>query len=118
MKHANEAHRCSTMVIGFILAVLLPVELFALEFLPSYDVEISQTSVSGVSSGGYMAVQFHVAYSSIVKGVGVIAGGPYNCAENSAWRAIRNCMNPGPSDPVPDVQHLLHHRSIGQLARN
>jgi hypothetical protein len=29
-------------------------------------------------------VQFGVAWSSIVKGVGVIAGGPYYCAQGSA----------------------------------
>ena len=34
--------------------------------LPSYNVDINQTSVSGVSAGGYMAVQFDVAFSSTV----------------------------------------------------
>ena len=51
--------------------------------LPSYGVDINQTSVSGVSSGGAMAVQMHVAHSSIMRGVGVIAGVTYDCA-NSA----------------------------------
>ena len=32
-------------------------------------------SVSGFSSGGYMAVQFHVAFSGIVCGAGITAGG-------------------------------------------
>jgi hypothetical protein len=48
-----------------------------------------------------------VAYSSIVRGVGVIAGGPYNCAENSASKATQNCMKPDASHPVPDVNHLI-----------
>ncbi|MFT5643938.1 MAG: poly(3-hydroxybutyrate) depolymerase [Janthinobacterium sp.] len=34
-------------------------------------------SVSALSSGAYMAKQFQVAYSSIVAGVGIIAGGPF-----------------------------------------
>jgi hypothetical protein len=34
--------------------------------LGSYNVDINQTSVSGLSSGGYMAVQFDVAFSSTV----------------------------------------------------
>lgn len=42
--------------------------------LPSYGIDISQTSVSGVSSAGAMAVQMHVAHSSIMRGVGIIAG--------------------------------------------
>jgi len=37
-------------------------------------------SVSGVSSGAYMAQQFHVVYSSRIMGAGLIAGGPYHCA--------------------------------------
>lgn len=41
-----------------------------------------KASVSGVSSGAYMAVQLHVAYSETFMGVGSIAGGPYFCAEN------------------------------------
>ena len=32
-------------------------------------------TVSGLSSGGYFAVQFHVAFSSTIKGAGIIAGG-------------------------------------------
>jgi poly(3-hydroxybutyrate) depolymerase len=49
--------------------------------LPSYGIDISQTSVSGVSSGGAMAVQMHVTHSSIMRGVGIIAGVAYGCAD-------------------------------------
>jgi len=64
--------------------------------LPSFKVDERQTSVSGVSSGGFMAVQFEVAYSSIVKGAGVIAGGPYFCAQTDLSKAmtICSCTNP------------------------
>ena len=41
----------------------------------SYNVDSSQVSVSGMSSGACMATQFHVAHSSDVMGVGIIAGG-------------------------------------------
>ena len=53
-----------------------------------------------------MAVQFHVAHSSIVKGAGVLAGVPYNCAEQSASRATTNCMKPDAANPPPDPEHL------------
>jgi len=47
------------------------------------DVNSSKkVSVSGVSSGAYMAVQLQVAYSETFMGVGSVAGGPYFCAEN------------------------------------
>src|SRR4029077_17419843 len=49
--------------------------------LPAYKIDIHQTSVSGVSSGGAMAVQMDVAHSSIMRGVGVIAGVAYGCAD-------------------------------------
>jgi poly(3-hydroxybutyrate) depolymerase len=45
--------------------------------LPSFNVLLKQTSVSGLSPGGFMAAQFSVAYSSIVKGAGIVAGGSY-----------------------------------------
>ena len=38
--------------------------------LVAYGIDIQQTSVSGVSSGGAMAVQMHVAHSSKMRGVG------------------------------------------------
>ena len=41
-----------------------------------------KVSVSGVSSGAYMAVQLQVAFSKTFMGVGSVAGGPYFCAEN------------------------------------
>jgi hypothetical protein len=39
-------------------------------------------TVSGLSSGGFFAHQFHIAYSKLVNGAGIIAGGPYGCVEN------------------------------------
>ncbi|HMA70268.1 MAG TPA: fibronectin type III domain-containing protein [Xanthobacteraceae bacterium] len=59
--------------------------------LQSYNVDINQTSVSGLSSGGYMAVQFDVAFSSILRGAGVVAGGPYYCAQGSLMAATSTC---------------------------
>lgn len=41
-----------------------------------------------------MAVQFHVAHSASVIGVGVLAAGPYHCAQGSSWVAVNNCMKP------------------------
>lgn len=35
--------------------------------LPQLLIDKSQTNLSGLSSGGYMAVQLHVAYSSTFK---------------------------------------------------
>src|SRR3981189_2175199 len=52
--------------------------------LSGYNAAISESSVSGISSGAFMAVQFGTAWSSVIKGVGVVAGGPYWCAKADA----------------------------------
>src|SRR3954453_16379381 len=57
--------------------------------LAAYGVDLQQTSVSGVSSGAAMAVQIHVAHSSIMRGVGVIAGVAYDCADSRLAVAMR-----------------------------
>jgi poly(3-hydroxybutyrate) depolymerase len=57
--------------------------------LPALNVDTSQTTVSGLSSGGFMANQLGYAYSATFKGVGVFAGGPYMCAGHSNYTA---CM--------------------------
>ncbi|KAL4805106.1 Alpha/Beta hydrolase protein [Aspergillus unguis] len=51
--------------------------------LGQYRIDPDSISVSGFSSGGFMAAQLGVAYSSIFKpGFGVFAGGPYDCARD------------------------------------
>jgi hypothetical protein len=52
--------------------------------LRAYNIDISESSISGISSGAFMAIQFATAWSGIIKGVGVIAGGPYYCAQGTA----------------------------------
>lgn len=79
----------------------------AQERLPALHADAKQVSVSGISSGGYMAVQFHVAHSANVKGAGVVAGGPFYCARNDIKVALKNCMQPDAADPVPPVEELV-----------
>ena len=72
--------------------------------LPAYNADIAQTSISGVSSGAFMAVQFATAWSSVVTGVGAVAGGPFGCSEGSAAAALSTCMQ---GEPSPDVAALV-----------
>lgn len=74
----------------------------AREKLGQYNVDIRQSSVSGLSAGGFMASQFFVAYSGIMSGAGVFAGGPYGCARGNLWNALRDCMST-PSRLTDDV---------------
>jgi hypothetical protein len=48
--------------------------------------------VSGVSAGGYMAVQSHVALADRIGGAGVVAAGPYHCAQGDVQVALSRCM--------------------------
>lgn len=61
--------------------------------LPPLNIDKTQTTVSGLSSGGFMAAQLHVAYSATFKkGAGIVAGGPFYCAEGSISNATGRCM--------------------------
>jgi poly(3-hydroxybutyrate) depolymerase len=57
--------------------------------LPALNVDKTKTTVSGLSSGGFMANQLGYAFSSTFMGVGVFAGGPYMCAGHNNYTA---CM--------------------------
>ena len=72
--------------------------------LPQLVIDPAQTTVSGLSSGGFMAVQLHVAYSATFrKGAGIIAGGPFYCAEGSVLNATGRCMAHNGSIPVANA---------------
>ncbi|MFT5721382.1 MAG: hypothetical protein ACI9W6_001696 [Motiliproteus sp.] len=62
--------------------------------LPGLTALSKQTSVSGISSGGFMATQFHVAFSANLVGAGIVAGGPYFCAGSDAPGASTTAFQP------------------------
>lgn len=89
--------------------------------LPRLDVRADAMTVSGISSGGAMAMQLHVAHSARIRGAGILAAPAYACALSdtgisayylNAKRAQTRCMENRP-EPVP-VQELLTR--IGKLA--
>ncbi|GAA4947404.1 PHB depolymerase family esterase [Halioxenophilus aromaticivorans] len=49
------------------------------------NIDQSAISISGLSSGGFMAVQYHLAHSSELTGVASVAGGPYHCAATPSF---------------------------------
>ena len=64
-------------------------------------------SLSGLSAGGFMAVQFHVAHSQYISGVGIFAGGPYYCAQGSLLSVKERCMQPRLPIMLPHVKTLI-----------
>ena len=68
----------------------------AAEQLPALGADLSATSVSGLSSGAYMAGQIEVAHSSQIVGAGIVAGGPFACAETEAQARAVLALGGGP----------------------
>jgi len=56
------------------------------------NIDPDQITVSGISAGGQMAHQLHIAYPDVFSGVGIIAGGPFGCARGSLATAMARCM--------------------------
>jgi poly(3-hydroxybutyrate) depolymerase len=91
--------------------------------LPAFNAPIVETSISGISSGGFMSVQFSVAWSSVIKGVGVVAGGPYYCAQASAGEgaisfgtgALLEAMGPCMTGPLDDIAPLIKQAQSNAL---
>jgi hypothetical protein len=55
-----------------------------------------------------MAHQFHVAHSSNLMGVGIIAGGPYNCAQGNAAKGMQECTAIGEGIRLLDWPYLSY----------
>lgn len=106
------------------LVVLAPLPAVAQVTLSDLKLKIdpAQTTVSGISSGAYMAGQFQVAYSGLVKAAGLVAGGPYDCAEVSeggiapAVVALKRCMDVAMG--APDVGALVANARTREKAKD
>ena len=84
----------------------------AQEKLGSFDIDTNKVSISGISSGAFMANQFHIAHSELIMGAGLVAGGLYTCAvwrvderkkrlDANITRALDRCMfAKAPLEPV------------------
>jgi len=71
---------------------------------------ISSDYVTGISSGGYMATQLQVAYSSRFSGAGIFSAGPYHCGQDSVVIALEACTSPPvlPDDLPGSIAYTDH----------
>ena len=73
--------------------------------LPAYNADPASASVSGLSSGGFMAAQLGVAYSSTFQaGFGVFAGGPVDCARAQSYTSCMYNQTPSITSPNANVK--------------
>jgi len=88
--------------------------------LAALPIDPATVTVSGLSAGGYMAVQFHVAHSTMVQGAGVLAAGPYRCAEGTLRHALGRCMKGDEEIPtarlLEETSQLALEGSIDPIA--
>jgi poly(3-hydroxybutyrate) depolymerase len=97
-----------------VAALLVAGPALAAEPLPSFRVDLARTTVSGLSSGAFMALQFHVAFSGTVRGAGIVAGGPYYCAQGQLSLALSQCMQTYMGAPDPARLVALARGYAGQ----
>lgn len=78
----------------------------------------ARVSISGISSGAAMAVQYAVAHSSQVAGVGSIAGPSWGCAQGRVSLAINACMcgKQPLADALPMARKFAANGEIDPLA--
>ena len=105
------------------LLLSMPAPVFSAQTsLPAYAADLTQTSVSGLSSGAFMAAQFEVAFSNSLVGAGIVAGGPFYCSGSQALNsfvinATTTCMKPlgrGP-DAEKLVKSARHFAQLGEI---
>jgi poly(3-hydroxybutyrate) depolymerase len=82
------------------------------ERLEPRPIDPASVTVSGLSAGANMAVQFHVAYSHLVKGAALVAGAPYYCAADSMGNALGRCMKGDAEIPTADLVSLTSRLAL------
>jgi poly(3-hydroxybutyrate) depolymerase len=91
--------RCLTIAL-----LLIASDLWADAPAPVPNIDGDRITVSGHSAGGQMAQQMHIAYSDLIGGAGITAGGPFGCAEGSLATAMARCV--GKTDGPLPVEEL------------
>ncbi len=87
--------------------------------LPTLTIDPVRVTVSGLSSGAYMAQQLHLAYSDRIAGVALLAGGPYGCARGDLRTALAECTTPDDAllpALAPLVEQVRERANDGRLA--
>jgi poly(3-hydroxybutyrate) depolymerase len=61
----------------FFLTLFAAAPRLSADSTPQLDIDPERITVSGISAGGAMAHQLHIAYPELFSGAGIIAGPPY-----------------------------------------
>lgn len=84
--------------------------------LPALGTDLHTGTVSGVSSGAYMALQLQLAEPTLfAQGAAAVAGGPPGCAQGSMFQALGPCLGRSAIE-VPALVQQARDRAGDQLA--
>lgn len=84
--------------------------------LPALGLAADGVTVSGLSSGAYMAGQFQVAHAASLAGAALLAGGPYGCSRGSVSTAMYQCACPANPDTAQRLRNLIPGAGCSVLA--
>jgi len=80
---------------------------------------MSNITTSGISAGGFFALQYAVGFSGTCNGAAIFAGGPVYCSQGSLSTALTDCMSTGfllnVATLVQDVQGFAQMGQIDPL---
>jgi hypothetical protein len=71
--------------------------------------------LAGISSGAGQAIQFHFSHSSIIKGIAIIGGTPYWCANFNLAKAYTCIKEPNLISLTELYAAVVYARSLYQL---
>nr|WP_294523713.1 PHB depolymerase family esterase [uncultured Rhodopila sp.] len=104
--HIQTSFKCSLIATAVLVAAAGTAAAQATP-LTAYNAASAESSISGISSGAYMSVQFATAWSSVIKGVGAIAGGPFGCSGGWSSTALSTCMGGAPKADLNALSSLI-----------
>ena len=104
------------VVLGWVCMQAAPLS-WAAPALPAKG-DPKQVSISGISSGAAMAVQYAVAHSGTLSGVGAIAGPGWACAQGRVSQALNTCLctRETPPSTLEQARKLAASGGIDKLA--
>ena len=93
IRYEQGAHVLLTRLVALAFLLVLLACSRGGDALPGLGINVGETSVSGLSAGAYMAGQLQVAHSEQIVGAGIVAGGPFGCAESQANNLLPTIAN-------------------------
>lgn len=100
-----------TLVLLLLISMTFIPKSWVYPALPAIGASANNITVSGLSSGGFMAGQFHVAFSSQVSGVGIFSAGPYLCAMGNLGSAVSKCSSSASGLTDTYIEELVQEAS-------